>query len=143
MMDRNHDVQPPDHPLLPKEAHRIAFRSRHALPLEHSDDDTTAISWNEWCKKCNMFYILWYATSPKSDLFLTAILVYVKPSHRCTRFIRWAVLQAIICLVWIYYVIRTSDNDGINNCGDDSVGADREGRDDITCLNDATDKDSL
>lgn len=98
-MDR--DVEPPDRPLLPKEAHRISFLSRHALPLEHDKDNA--------CQKCSMLYLLRHAVSPRVDLFLTAFLVYAKPTHRRTRLIRWMFIQSIIFFVWM--MVATNDND--------------------------------
>lgn len=48
-----------------------------------------------------MLHLLRHATAPRLDLFLTTVLVYAKPTHRRTRLVRWAVIQAIVVLAWM------------------------------------------
>ncbi|KAL7536288.1 hypothetical protein ACHAXR_008620, partial [Thalassiosira sp. AJA248-18] len=131
MMERR-DVQLLGQPLLPKEAHRITFHSRHALPTEqyNENDDTSGDKDHGAYKKCSMLYLLRHATSPRFDLFLTAILVYVKPTHRCTRLIRWAVFQSTIVLVWVLLLVAKSKR---NIC---PTSFDLDGGDGV-CLNHA------
>lgn len=128
-INRNdHESHPPDRLLLPKEAHRISFVSRNALPREQTDINTDASGkFIEAYRDCSVMYLLRYATRPIFDLFLTAILVYLKPTHRCTRLIRWVAIQSILILVWI---VREEENS--ENCNADVYVAVED-----TCLNDA------
>lgn len=131
----DHEVQRPKRPLLPKQAHRISFVSRHALPSEQADIDID--EHGNYCSIVNheydsfalpMMYLLRHATRPILDVWLTALLVYVKPSHRCTRLIRWLVIQIIIILMYVRITLMRSMK---NNRG----GSSFNGKDDDECLN--------
>ena len=127
----SNEVQPPKRPLLPKQAHRISFVSRHALPSEHADIDID--DGGNYCSLVDheynnfagpLMYLLRHATRPILDIWLTALLVYVKPSHRSTRLIRWLVIQMAIALinVWIISMRRSTNNHGNSSFnGEDDV----------------------
>ena len=127
----SNEVQPSKRPLLPKQAHRISFVSRHALPSEHADIDID--DGGNYCSLVDheynnfagpLMYLLRHATRPILDIWLTALLVYVKPSHRSTRLIRWLVIQMAIALinVWIISMRRSTNNHGNSSFnGEDDV----------------------
>ena len=108
------DTHPPTHRQLPNEAHRISFRSNHALPFEHPhvsqqhnkstkkspiDDDDNANVY--YYTPISMVYLLRHAVPPRLDLLLTSLLVYIRPTHRITRLIRWAFFQLLFTSFWI------------------------------------------